>query len=154
MVCGRSSMSEIQYTHPNPLLIDRYHYHVFQNPQTSNLYHLVASLLVDLGLNCPPDRLNDQKLRLPTRLLQSPIGRRESRSMPELRALLGCYYTSSVYVTLRPSLYFRIRKGMPFSDTISVYGVPLKSLRPYLTHRTSNRHAMRSSIPRSSLRMR
>lgn len=74
----------------------RYHYHVLHNPQTSNLHHLAAALLVDLNLNRPPDRLRAQKLQYSTnRRLHDTTSNREMHSLSELRALTGCYYMSS-----------------------------------------------------------
>ena len=65
----------------------------------SNLHHLAAALLVDLGLSRPPDRLYAQKWQLyGLRFIHGPSAHKHLRSMSERRALVGCYYMSNVYV--------------------------------------------------------
>ena len=90
-------VSAIALQYFSPLTGARYHWHVFCNPQVSNLHHLCAALLVDLGLTRPPDRLYQQKWQLfGIKFIHGPAAHREIRSMTERRALAGCYYMSNV----------------------------------------------------------
>lgn len=59
--------------------------------------HLAAALLVDLGLNRPPDRLKAQKAAyFFHKWGHGPQAVNAIRNLPERRALAGCYYMSSV----------------------------------------------------------
>ncbi|KAL9056367.1 MAG: hypothetical protein Q9162_002958 [Coniocarpon cinnabarinum] len=96
------------------VLLAWYHFHVFVNPQVSNLHHLCAALLVDLGLNRPPDRLFAQKWQLfSLQFVHGPNAHREMRSMVERRALAGCYYMSNVIWST-----FKKMSSTPYSEHV------------------------------------
>jgi hypothetical protein len=80
----------------------RYHYHF--KPGTQQLYkilQLAVALVVDLGL----DRATNTKEKIALEVAHYKKGdsqqtRGESRSLDEERALAGCFYLSSTYVSL------------------------------------------------------
>lgn len=74
----------------------RYHFFTFRNPQFTNLVHLAAALVVDLGLNQNTAMKEDRSIAtFATRILHGRASAPTTRDDDERRALLGTYYLSS-----------------------------------------------------------
>ncbi|OCK78134.1 hypothetical protein K432DRAFT_444838 [Lepidopterella palustris CBS 459.81] len=76
-------------------MIAWYHLHLFVNQQGTNLLYLVAALLVDLGLNRPPNSAFHVKMS-PIHPNIGQAAHPNPRTSDERRALLGCFYLHSV----------------------------------------------------------
>lgn len=80
----------------------RYHFHVFVNPQMTNLLQLAMALVVDLGLNRKPASESDPKFVAFTPRIahgKTVVGHSAVSTPDERRALAGTYYLYSMIST-------------------------------------------------------
>lgn len=87
--------------------IHRYHVHFFVNPQTTNLLQLAVGLVIDLGLKRTARAYRQE--RLENAIARSAHGEHansELRTSEQRRALLGCFYLTTMYAASVSTILF------------------------------------------------
>lgn len=82
-------------------VINRYQSHRFMDSQLTNILQLSVALLVDLGLNkapCTSDK--HQIVTDTTKMFHGNSAYSQVRTNDERRAFLGCFYLTSMLVTV------------------------------------------------------
>jgi hypothetical protein len=77
----------------------RFHLHRFESPKIIKLLYLASALVVDLGLNKALPKPDLQCIPIDPRR-NCPSRTVPAHTMEERRALLGCFYLTSVFVSL------------------------------------------------------
>ncbi|KAJ5291799.1 hypothetical protein N7478_001050 [Penicillium angulare] len=92
-----------------------YHVHLGEVSQMTNLLQLAIALLADLGLNKPSHGTDRRKLMFgSSKLTQGAVAESRPLRNDETRALLGCFFVSSMFV-----LPFHVHITCPNSNRVS-----------------------------------